>query len=322
MAINVIPGLPLYLQAMIEQVNAEEIGYGDREQHVQQLNEYLTKGDHSSVKFKAGQMIERQQQARSQMQHGLPLHLQAMIDQVNAEEIGYGDREQHVQQLNEYLTKGDHSSVKFKAGQMIERQQQARSQMQHGLPLHLQAMIDQVNAEEIGYGDREQHVQQLNEYLTKGDHSSVKFKAGQMIERQQQARSQMQHGLPLDLQAMIDQVNAEEIGYGDREQHVQQLNEYLTKGDHSSVKFKAGQMIERQQQYRFQMQHGLPLDLQAMIDQVNAEEIGYCDREQHVQQLNEYLTKGDHSSVKFKAGQMIERQRNIHSQNANREGSN
>lgn len=43
---------------------------------------------------------------------------------------------------------------------------------------------------------------------------------------------------------------------------------------------------------------------------------------QHVQQMNKYLAHGNHGSVKFKAGQIIERQRNIHHQNANAGHSN
>lgn len=52
--------------------------------------------------------------------------------------------------------------------------------------------------------------------------------------------------------------------------------------------------------------------LQALIDQANAEQIGYRDRESDVAQLNDYLANSDHSMAEFVAKQIIERQRNIH----------
>ncbi|WP_338524285.1 hypothetical protein NUH87_00895 [Pseudomonas batumici] len=57
---------------------------------------------------------------------------------------------------------------------------------------------------------------------------------------------------------------------------------------------------------------GLPLQLQALIDQVNAERIDYSGRDSDAEQLEGYLAKGDHNLAKFIAEQMIERQRNLH----------
>ncbi|WP_460096230.1 hypothetical protein [Pseudomonas sp. S3_C01] len=118
--ISAIPGLPSHLQALIDQVNAEQIDYSGRDSDAEQLEGYLAKGDNSLAKYIAAQMIERQQQYRHALAHGLPHHLQALIDQVNAEQIDYSGRDSDAEQLEGYLAKGDNSLAKYIAEQMSE----------------------------------------------------------------------------------------------------------------------------------------------------------------------------------------------------------
>ncbi|WMJ00161.1 hypothetical protein RBU55_00995 [Pseudomonas chlororaphis subsp. aurantiaca] len=308
-------GLPADLQALIDQINAEQIAYLDREDDAKQLENYLAQGNHSTAKFVAEQMIERQRNTRHVQAHGLPPQLQALINQVYSEQIAYLGREDDAKQLENYLAQGNHSTAKFVAGQMIERQQQYRRAQAYGLPPQLQALIDQVNAEQTAYLDREADAKQLENYLAQGNHSTAKFVAEQMIERQRNIRHAQAHGLPPQLQALIDLVNAEQTAYLDHEADAKQLENYLAQGNHSTAKFVAEQMIERQRNIRHAQAHGLPPQLQALIDLVNAEQTAYFDREADAKQLENYLAQGNHSTAKFVAEQMIERQRNISGQN-------
>ena len=319
---NGASGLPAVLFELLTAVDLDAIEYSGRENDAESLAEWLAKGDHSMAEFMAKQMIERQQQFRHAQVHGLPPRLQALIDQVNAEQISYSGCENDAESLADWLAKGDHSMAEFMAKQIIERQQQFRHAEVHGLPPRLQALIDQVNAEKIGYSGREGDAESLAAWLAKGDHSMAEFMAKQMIERQQQFRHAQVHGLPTRLQALINQVNAERIGYNGREDDAESLADWLAKGDHSMAEFLAKQMIERQQQFRHAQVHGLPTPLQALIDQVNAERICYSGREDDAESLANWLAKGDLSMAEFLAKQMIERQRNIQDRHTNASQSN
>ncbi|AWL03102.1 hypothetical protein DIR46_00585 [Massilia oculi] len=266
------------------------------------------------AEFVAGQIIERQQNIRQAQEHGLPAALQKMIDQVNAEATNYKGRDSDAKQLAAYLDGGNHGMAEFVAGQMIERQQKFRQAQEHGLPAELQKMIDQVNAEAINYKGRDSDAKQLAGYLDGGNHGMAEFVAGQMLERQQKFRQAQEHGLPAALQKMIDQVNAEATNYKGRDSDAKQLAGYLDGGNHGMAEFVAGQMLERQQKFRQAQEHGLPAELQKMIDQVNAEAINYKGRDSDAKQLAGYLDGGNHGMAEFVASQMIERQQNIRSQ--------
>lgn len=122
-------------------------------------------------------------------------------------------------------------------------------------------------------------------------------------------------GLPALLSELIAEVNFDAVEYSDREGDANMLIGWLAKGDHSMAEHSAKQMIKRQQQFRHAQQHGLPPHLQALIDQVSAEQIGYSGREDDANMLADWLAKGDHSMAEHSAKQMIKRQRNIKGQN-------
>ncbi|MEE4677649.1 hypothetical protein V2K57_25425 [Pseudomonas alliivorans] len=308
--------LPVALQILIDQVNAEQIDYRGRDDDAEQLENYLAAGNHSMAEFVAGQMINHQQQYRHAQAHGLPAPLQALIDQVDAEQIDYRGRDDDAEQLENYLAAGNHSMAEFVAGQMINQQQQYRHAQAHGLPAPLQALIDQVNAEQIDYRGRDDDADQLENYLAAGNHSMAEFVASQMIIHQQQYRHAQARGLPAQLQALIDQVDAEQIDYLGRDDDFEQLENYLAAGNHSMAEFVVGQMINHQQQYRHAQAHGLPAPLQALIDQVDAEQIDYRGRDDDAEQLENYLAAGNHSMAEFVAGQMVEQQLNLRSRNS------
>ena len=132
-----------------------------------------------------------------------------------------------------------------------------------------------------------------------------------MEDRQQQYHQIQLNGLPPELQALIDQANAEQMGYQGREDDVQSLKDWLAKGDLSMAKHVAKKIVERQQQYRQIQVNGLPPELQALIDQANAEQMGYQGREDDAQSLKDWLAKGDLSMAKHVAKKIVERQRNI-----------
>ena len=122
-------------------------------------------------------------------------------------------------------------------------------------------------------------------------------------------------GLPALLSELIAEVNFDAVEYSDREGDANMLIGWLAKGDHSMAEHSAKQMIKRQQQFRHAQQHGLSPHLQALIDQVNVEQIGYSGREDDANMLADWLAKGDHSMAEHSAKQMIKRQRNIKGQN-------
>ena len=191
-----------------------------------------------------------------------------------------------------------------------------------GLPALLTELLSAVNLDAIEYSGRANDVELLNDALSQGDHSMAETWAKRMITRQQQYRHAQKHGLPSHLQALIDQVNAEEIGYSGRANDVELLNDALSQGDNSMAETWAKRMITRQQQYRHAQEHGLPSRLQALIDQVSAEEIGYSGRANDVELLNDALSQGDNSMAETWAKRMIERQRNIHARKTNTTQSN
>lgn len=121
----------------------------------------------------------------------LPAHLQNLIDQINQGAIEYRGRDGDVRQVEGYVAGGNHGMAEFVASQMIERQQKFRQAQEQGLPAELQKMIDQVNAEAINYKGRDSDAKQLAGYLDGGNHGMAEFVAGQMIERQQNIRSQL-----------------------------------------------------------------------------------------------------------------------------------
>jgi archaellum component FlaC len=120
--------------------------------------------------------------------------------------------------------------------------------------------------------------------------------------------------LPHELQRLIDQIDAEQIAYQDRDRDVTRLNDYLAQGDFSLAQFTAENMIKQQRQFRHLQTHGLPHELQRLIDQVNAEQIAYQDRDRDVARLDEYLAQGNFSLAQFTVENMIEQQGNIRTQ--------
>ncbi|WP_047303062.1 hypothetical protein [Pseudomonas fluorescens] len=183
-----------------------------------------------------------------------------------------------------------------------------------GLPASLNELITTINRDAIDYLDRESDVKRLSDALSQGDHLMAEIWATSIIKRQQACRHTQAHGLPAGLQALIDQVNAEQIDYRDRESDVKRLDDALSQSDHSMAEIWANSIIKRQQACRHTQAHGLPAGLQALIDQVNAEQIDYRDRESDVKRLNDALSQSDHSMAEIWANSIVTRQRNIHSQ--------
>ena len=89
------------------------------------------------------------------------------------------------------------------------------------------------------------------------------------------------------LKRLVAQVHAEAIEYAGRAGDVHSLEEWVAKGDHSTAEFKAGQIIERQRQFRDAQQNGLPDKLQQLVDQVQADAIEYAGRAGDVRSLEE-----------------------------------
>jgi hypothetical protein len=75
--------------------------------------------------------------------------------------------------------------------------------------------------------------------------------------------------------------------------------------------YMAKQIVQRQQQFRDAQAHGLPTDLQHLVDRVRAEAAEYAGRADDVSQLGDWIAKADHRMAIYMAKQIIERQQNI-----------
>jgi acylphosphatase len=299
------------LKQLVDQVQAEAFEYLGRDDDMRSLERWLAKGDHSTAEFKAREIIEQQQRLRNAQQNGLPPVLQRLVDQVQVEAFEYPGRGDDMRSLERWLAKGDHSTAEFKAREIIEQQQQLRNAQQNGLPPVLQRLVDQVQAEAFEYHGRDDDMHSLERWLAKGDHSTVEFKAREIIQQQQQLRNAQQNGLPPALQQLVDQVQAEAFEYPGRGDDMRSLERWLAKGDHSTAEFKAQEIIEQQQQLRNAQQNGLPPALQQLVDQVQAEAFEYPGRDDDMHSLERWLAKGDHSTAEFKAREIIEQQQNL-----------
>jgi len=175
--------------------------------------------------------------------------LKQLVDQVQVEAFEYPGRGDDMHSLERWLAKGDHSTVEFKAREIIQ-QQQLRNAQQNGLPPALQQLVDQVQAEAFEYPGRGDDMRSLERWLAKGDHSTAEFKAQEIIEQQQQLRNAQQNGLPPALQQLVFQVQAEAFEYPGRDDDMHSLERWLAKGDHSTAEFKAREIIEQQQNLR------------------------------------------------------------------------
>ncbi|WP_124528057.1 hypothetical protein [Pseudomonas sp. KBW05] len=263
------------------------------------------------AQFIAEKMIEQQRHFRYLQDHGLPPELQRLIEQVSAGQIAYQGRDRDVTSLDGYLAEGNFSMAQFIAEKMIEQQRQFRYLQDRGLPEELQKLIEQVSAGQIAYQGRDRDVTSLNGYLAEGNFSMAQFIAEKMIEQQRQFRHLQDCGLPPELQRLIKQVNAEQIAYQGRDRDVTSLDGYLAEGNFSMAQFIAEKMIEQQRQFRYLQDHGLPHELQRLIEQVNAEQITYQGRDRDMTSLDGYLAEGNFSMAQFIAEKMIEQQGNI-----------
>ena len=183
----------------------------------------------------------------------------------------------------------------------------------HTLPSDLGTLVDRVNAEAIGYAARTEDVNQLQDWIAKGDNRMAIYVAKQIVQRQQQFTEVQANGLPADLQQLVDRVHAEATEYADRADDVKQLYDWIAKADHRMAIYVAKQIVQRQQQVREVQANGLPADLQQLVDRVHAEATEYADRADDVKQLNDWIAKADHRMAIYVAKQVIERQQNIRS---------
>ena len=188
MVIDSVSGLPAPLNELITTINRDATDYRDPESDVKRFRDALSQGDHSMAEIWANSIMKRQQASRDTQSHGLPLGLQARVNQVNTEQIDYRDRESDVKRFNDALSQSDHSMAEIWADLIIKRQQACRHTQPHGLPAGLQALIDQVNTEQIDYRDRESDVKRFNDALSQSDHAMAEIWADLIIKRQQACR--------------------------------------------------------------------------------------------------------------------------------------
>ncbi|WP_311750980.1 hypothetical protein [Proteus columbae] len=161
------------------------------------------------------------------------------------------------------------------------------------------------------YPERDGHIQQLDGYISNGDASMAEFMANQICERQRNIRQLQLSGLPVGLQALVNKLTAEMVSYPERDEHIRQLGGYISNGDVSMAEFMANQICERQRNIRQLQLSGLPVGLQALVNKLTAEMASYPERDEHIQQLDGYISNGDASMAEFMANQICERQRNV-----------
>ncbi|MBG3079012.1 hypothetical protein I4632_02045 [Proteus mirabilis] len=175
----------------------------------------------------------------------------------------------------------------------------------------LNSQVKQLAAEMASYPERDDHIQQLDRYISNGDASMAEFMANQICERQRNIRQLQLSGLPVGLQALVNKLTAEMVSYPERDEHIQQLDGYISNGDASMAEFMANQICERQCNIRQLQLSGLPVGLQALVNKLTAEMVSYPERDEHIRQLDGYISNGDVSMAEFMANQICERQRNV-----------
>lgn len=89
------------------------------------------------------------------------------------------------------------------------------------------------------------------------------------------------------------------------------LERYLANGDHRTAAYQARQMIEFQRQFRQMQNHGLPLIIRSLIDQVHSNSVEYPGRGIDLCLLNKYEEGGDFGTLAYLANLMIKRQANL-----------
>lgn len=119
--------------------------------------------------------------------------------------------------------------------------------------------------------------------------------------------------LPAELQQLVRCVDSDATDYRGRNTDVKLLERYLASGDHRTAAYLAGQMNEFQRQFRQMQDHGLPLNIKSLIDQVHSGSVDYPGRDIDLSLLMKYEEGGDFGTLTYpyQAKLVIERQANL-----------
>ena len=221
------------------------------------------------------------------------------VAQVEGSKADYSGRDKDVASMKGYLANGKFDMVVFQADKILEQERN----LGQGVPESVQSKIDQVEAERVDYPDRGRDIRSMNGYLEKGKYDMVVFQADKILEQQRNLGGDV----PPEVQAKVDQVEAERVDYPDRGRDIRSMNGYLEKGKYDMVVFQADKILEQQKN----LSAGVPAEVQAKVDQVEAERVDYPNRDRDVRSMNGYLEKGKYDMVVFQADKILEQQRNL-----------
>ncbi|MYM92375.1 hypothetical protein [Duganella vulcania] len=305
--------LPWDLQLQVDRVYQEAHPYAERHLDLSRLQAWLARGDFDMARTVAALMNERQFMQRLVDAEGLPSDLRVVLEQIEAEKFGYPDRSGDLARLYGWLSKADFSIARVSAKLIVERQTALRVMAYRGLPSDLVAALDDIAANEIAYPDRQAALKRLEEWLSRGDLMMARSIAKTIGARQRTLRLVARHGLPAELQELMQQVEDGQWEYPGRCDDMQRLRVNLANGDHSFARAIASTVIAQQQALRRMADHGLPADVQSMLEQIEAEKVQYLDRGDNEASLRRWLARGDMDMVRACAKNMISRQRNIRS---------
>ena len=178
-------------------------------------------------------------------------------------------------------------------------------------PADIQRFFQTIEQEEINYPDRASDVAAMIRYYKSGEFDLVRFKAKQIIEKQRNVKTTKGGKMPADIQRFFQTIDKEEINYPDRASDVAAMIRYYKSGEFDLVRFKAKQIIEKQRNVKTTKGGKIPADIQRALQTIDREEINYPDRASDVGAMIRYFKSGEFDLVRFKAKQIIEKQRNV-----------
>ncbi|ORM89435.1 hypothetical protein [Pantoea cypripedii] len=173
----------------------------------------------------------------------------------------------------------------------------------HLLPAELVALLNCIQQGTLSYPERESHWQQAQDYLLNGNYSMAEHMFDTVRIRQENLRQ----GISPDLRLLMQAVQANAVNYPERGDNLQQAQDYLLNGNYSMAEHMFDTVRSRQDNLR----QGIPPALVLLIQAVKADAVYYPEREDNLQQAQDYLQNGNYTMAEHMFDTVRSRQDNL-----------